>query len=138
MSSHRFFSCSEKVLALRRNDPLGPLVESLIIRRPPPLAWVVRWQSDGKDPVHAAWAASEDAELMWDLIELTATQEPDRQHDAIHAVAVSGPICCACGTWWVSSADRREDLARNATVMRSIESQLGVPTLNDVLSRVNP
>lgn len=35
--------------------PLIPLLDALAARRPPPLAWVVRWGARGRDPVLEAW-----------------------------------------------------------------------------------
>lgn len=48
-----------------RNDPLYPVSWAMAGREfRLPLAWVVKWSSDGVDPIHAAWNASGYPDLM--------------------------------------------------------------------------
>lgn len=45
-------------------DPIYELIQCLHRGERPPLAWLVRWSPDGRDPVHAAWAVSRDGWAM--------------------------------------------------------------------------
>jgi hypothetical protein len=48
-------------------DPITALMESVEHDGKPTLAWVVRWSADGREPVQAAWDASEDP---WSMVRL--------------------------------------------------------------------
>lgn len=54
------------------DEILTPLIDAIRSDPPswPPLAWVVRWSRDGRDPLVAAWNATRNGHDMWILCAL--------------------------------------------------------------------
>jgi len=50
-------------------DPLHELVRDLRDKGKPSLAWVMRWSSDGRDPVEAAWDSCRNSNYMLWLLQ---------------------------------------------------------------------
>ena len=68
-------------------DPIAELLAALDTSGKPPLQWVVRWSTDGREPLAAAWDASADPAALIGVIARARNEPESVAIDAVFAVS---------------------------------------------------
>jgi len=84
------------------SDPIDELLDAMTSDGKPSLAWIVRWSADGREPVAAAWEASDAGFAMLNLLAFAGRTYSRRRamaavedHRATYQGAVAGSLRAA-------------------------------------------
>jgi hypothetical protein len=110
-------------------DPIRELAEAVEAGAQPPVAWAMRWGSDGRDPVAAAWAASVDVEAMGTVLVLAERAVWERHATEVGTAIV---LVLADGTRVPVYPDAGAEARRLAAAW--LRDTVTPPTLADLLA----
>ncbi len=121
-------------------DPIATLVDTVERDGKPPLAWVVRWSADGREPVQAAWDVSEDPWAMVQLLMRTGRDWPLGRYSLVNGRGLGkrdarAPAAKAHEYVVIGEGEGTRFLQRDADGAREIRSRIPwAPPLTVVMS----